>query len=95
MAESEQDTYIDRPNRRKASSKATKAIVAFLLLVSAAIMLIIWLGGKDALEGAIPPRVNTATRTNVSGAGAPVGTARSSWRWRHAPASSIPTASVA
>jgi FtsH-binding integral membrane protein len=54
MAESEQDTYLDRPNRRKASSKVTKAIVAILLLVSAAIMLIIWLGGKDALEGAIP-----------------------------------------
>src|SRR4029450_1659550 len=44
----------DRPSRRKASSKATKAIVAFLLLVSAAIMLIIWLGGKDAREGAVP-----------------------------------------
>ena len=50
----QQDTYIDRPNRRKASSKATKAIVAFLLLVSAAIMLIIFLGGMDTLEGAVP-----------------------------------------
>ena len=50
----QQDTYIDRPNRRKASSKTTKAIVAFLLLVSAAIMLIIFLGGMDTLEGAVP-----------------------------------------
>jgi presenilin-like A22 family membrane protease len=53
MAENEQqDTYIDRPNRRKASSKATKAIVAFLLVVSAAIVLIITLGGWNTLEGA-------------------------------------------
>jgi presenilin-like A22 family membrane protease len=58
MAESEQqDTYIDRPNRRKAASKATKAIVAFLLVVSAAILLIILLGGGDTLEGAIPLHV--------------------------------------
>src|SRR6476620_6517332 len=46
------DTYLDRPNRRKASSKATKAIVAFLLLVSAAVVLIITIGGWDTLEGA-------------------------------------------
>jgi protein-S-isoprenylcysteine O-methyltransferase Ste14 len=55
MAENEQqDTYIDRPNRRKASSKATKAIVAFLLVVSAAILVIILVGGWDTLEGAKP-----------------------------------------
>ena len=54
MAENEQqqDTYIDRPNRRKASSKATKAIVTFLLVVSAVIVIIISLGGWDTLEGA-------------------------------------------
>src|SRR3954469_19032580 len=46
------DTYLDRPNRRKASSKATKAIVTLLLLVSAAIMIIITLGGWGTLEGA-------------------------------------------
>jgi presenilin-like A22 family membrane protease len=58
MAEDEQqDTYIDRPNRRKAASKATKAIVAFLLVVSAAILLIILIGGGDTLEGAIPLHV--------------------------------------
>jgi hypothetical protein len=54
MADEQQDTYIDRPNRRKASSKATKAIVAFLLVVSAVILLIILIGGGDTLEGAIP-----------------------------------------
>jgi presenilin-like A22 family membrane protease len=53
MAEEEQqDTYLDRPNRRKASSKATKAIVAFLLVVSAVIVLIITVGGWSTLEGA-------------------------------------------
>src|SRR4051794_10292727 len=51
------DTYLDRPNRRKASSKATKAIVAFLLVVSAAIVLIITLGGWNTLEGAKPLQI--------------------------------------
>ena len=55
MAENEsEDTYLDRPNRRKASSKATKAIVALLLVVSAVILIVIWLGGGDTLEGAKP-----------------------------------------
>ena len=52
MADDDNDTYLDRPNRRKASSKATKAIVAFLLVFSAVIVLIITLGGWDTLEGA-------------------------------------------
>ena len=52
-----QDTYLDRPNRRKASSKATKAIVALLLVVSAVIMIIITVGGWDTLEGAIPLQI--------------------------------------
>src|SRR5215213_2720372 len=53
MADDEnEDTYIDRPNRRKASSKATKAIVEFLLVVSAALMIIISLGGWGTIEGA-------------------------------------------
>ena len=46
------DTYLDRPNRRKASSKATKAIVAFLLLATAVLMVIITIGGWNTLEGA-------------------------------------------
>jgi hypothetical protein len=51
------DTYLDRPNRRKASSKATKAIVSFLLVVSAVIVLIISLGGWNTLEGAKPLQI--------------------------------------
>src|SRR3954469_7047467 len=52
-----EDTYLDRPNRRKASSKATKGIVAFLLVVSAVIVLIITLGGWNTLEGAKPVQI--------------------------------------
>jgi hypothetical protein len=43
---------IDRPNRRKASSKVTRLIVVVLLLVSAGLMAIISIGGWDAIEGA-------------------------------------------
>ena len=58
MAENEsEDTYLDRPNRRKASSKATKAIVALLLVVSAALVIIISIGGWDTLEGAKPLQI--------------------------------------
>jgi presenilin-like A22 family membrane protease len=58
MAQDEsEDTYLDRPNRRKASSKATKAIVALLLVASAAIMIIISVGGWSTLEGAKPVQV--------------------------------------
>src|SRR4051812_49990353 len=46
------DVIIDHPNREKASSKATKAIVILLLLASVALMLIVSLGGWNALEGA-------------------------------------------
>jgi hypothetical protein len=41
---------MDRPNREKASSKATRAIVVALLLISAAVMLLIVLGGWSALQ---------------------------------------------
>jgi hypothetical protein len=58
MAENEsEDTYLDRPNRRKASSKATKAIVALLLVASAVIMIIISVGGWSTLEGAKPLQI--------------------------------------
>jgi hypothetical protein len=40
-----------RPNREKASSKSMKAIVTFVLLASAALLLIIALGGWQRLEG--------------------------------------------
>ena len=41
-----------RPNREKSESKQMKAIVAFILLVSAALMFIITLGGWTRLQGA-------------------------------------------
>jgi lysylphosphatidylglycerol synthetase-like protein (DUF2156 family) len=43
---------IEHPNREKASSKLTRAIVILLLLISAALVAIITVGGWDALEGA-------------------------------------------
>jgi protein-S-isoprenylcysteine O-methyltransferase Ste14 len=43
---------IHHPNREKAESKATKAIVVLLLVVSAALVLIITIGGWSALQGA-------------------------------------------
>jgi hypothetical protein len=43
---------IEHPNRAKASSKATKAIVILLLLVSVGLVLIVTIGGWSALEGA-------------------------------------------
>jgi lysylphosphatidylglycerol synthetase-like protein (DUF2156 family) len=42
---------IYHPNRDKAESKATKAIVVLLLLVSAALVLVITIGGWSALQG--------------------------------------------
>ena len=46
------DTVLIHPNRDKPESKATKASVIFLLLVSAALVLIITLGGWSELQGA-------------------------------------------
>ncbi|HEY4279118.1 MAG TPA: hypothetical protein VGM91_12925 [Conexibacter sp.] len=47
-----EDSYvIDRPNRAKASSKTTRAIIATLLLVSAALMTVIIVGGWSSLQG--------------------------------------------
>jgi hypothetical protein len=40
-----------RPNREKASSKSMKAIVTLVLLASAALILIITLGGLERLQG--------------------------------------------
>jgi lysylphosphatidylglycerol synthetase-like protein (DUF2156 family) len=39
-----------RPNREKAESKTTKAIIAFVLLVSAALIAIVTLGGWERLQ---------------------------------------------
>jgi hypothetical protein len=46
------DVVIERPNRDKASSKATKAVIILLLLVSVGLFLIVMIGGWDALVGA-------------------------------------------
>jgi hypothetical protein len=48
------EPVIYHPNRDKAESKATKAIVVLLLLVSAGLVLVITLGGWSALQGAQP-----------------------------------------
>jgi signal transduction histidine kinase len=42
------------PNREKAASKATKATVALILLISVALMLIITIGGWSKLQGLKP-----------------------------------------
>ena len=39
-----------RPNREKADAKTTKALVAFVLLISAALLVIITLGGWECLQ---------------------------------------------
>jgi hypothetical protein len=43
---------IDHPNRRKAASKLTRAIVVVLLLASAGVTAIVTIGGWDTLQGA-------------------------------------------
>ena len=43
---------IEHPNRRKAASKVTRAIVVLLLLVSAALVAIVTVGGWELLQGA-------------------------------------------
>lgn len=40
-----------RPNRQKAESKTTKALVAFVLLISAGLIAVITLGGWERLQG--------------------------------------------
>jgi lysylphosphatidylglycerol synthetase-like protein (DUF2156 family) len=46
------DTVIVHPNREKATSKGTKAIVVMLLLASAALVAIVTIGGWAQLQGA-------------------------------------------
>jgi protein-S-isoprenylcysteine O-methyltransferase Ste14 len=50
--EAREGYVIEHPNREKASSKATKAIVILLLLASTALMVIVTIGGWEALVGA-------------------------------------------
>src|SRR3954468_17087833 len=52
--EERDDVIIEHPNRAKASSKAAKAAVLLLLLVSVGLMLIVTIGGWDTLQGAKP-----------------------------------------
>jgi hypothetical protein len=46
------DTVLVHPNRDKAEAKATKAIVVLLLIVSAALILVVTIGGWSELQGA-------------------------------------------
>ena len=41
-----------RPNREKAEAKSMKAIIAFVLLVSAGLLIVISIGGWERLQGA-------------------------------------------
>jgi presenilin-like A22 family membrane protease len=50
--EASSNVTIRHPNREKAESKATKAIVVLLLLASAGLVAIITFGGWSALQGA-------------------------------------------
>ena len=51
------DVVLEYPNRDKASSKATKAVVVLLLLVSVGLMLVVTIGGWEKLQGAKPIQV--------------------------------------
>jgi presenilin-like A22 family membrane protease len=48
---------ITHPNREKPVVQATRATVVLLLLVSAALVLIVTIGGWNTLEGAIPVQI--------------------------------------
>jgi hypothetical protein len=48
----EPGVIIEHPNRTKASSQFTRAVVIVLLLVSAGLVAIVTVGGWDAIEGA-------------------------------------------
>lgn len=49
-----EDLIIEHPNREKAGSKATKAIVILLLLVSTGLLVVATVGGWEKLAGARP-----------------------------------------
>jgi hypothetical protein len=51
------DVVIEHPNRDRASSRLARLLVIALLLVSAAVVLIVSIGGWDAIEGAKPVQV--------------------------------------
>jgi hypothetical protein len=49
-----EETRIEHPNRDKAASKAARAIIVLLLIATAALVLIITIGGWAVLQGAQP-----------------------------------------
>jgi presenilin-like A22 family membrane protease len=53
----EPDVVVEHPNRKKASSKATRLVVIVLLLASAFLMIVISIGAWDVLVGAKPLQV--------------------------------------
>jgi hypothetical protein len=55
--EPSREVELDHPNRDKAASKATRATVILLLLVSAGLILIITIGGWSTLQGAKPVQI--------------------------------------
>jgi lysylphosphatidylglycerol synthetase-like protein (DUF2156 family) len=52
MEASNENVVIHHPNREKSESKATKSIVIFLLIASAALVAIVTAGGWASLQGA-------------------------------------------
>jgi hypothetical protein len=57
MADDEDDRVIEHPNRGKAASQLARLVVIVLLIASAAVTLIITIGGWDAFEGAKPIQI--------------------------------------
>jgi hypothetical protein len=57
MANGDDDVVIEHPNRGRAASQLTRLVVIVLLLVSAALVLIVTLGGWSALESAKPVQI--------------------------------------
>jgi hypothetical protein len=51
------EVRIEHPNRATGASKATRAVVIFLLLISAALVAVVTIGGWSALQGAKPLQV--------------------------------------
>ena len=51
------EVVIEHPNRRKPASQLARLLVIALLIVSAAVVLIVAVGGWEALEGAKPVQI--------------------------------------
>src|SRR3954463_12283246 len=51
MADDDDRVVIEHPNRRKPASQLARLVVIALLIASAAVTLIVTLGGWEALEG--------------------------------------------